>query len=455
MFLLLFGTLLLPAASFNVTNLLDDGSPGSLRWAINQANANGSGSDDINVMVSGTVLLLSDLPNLTSTVNISGNDLIIDGDNLYSAFKIATNINDMPVLNATISNLIIRNCSDSNGSALYIYQAGSVVEVNNCTFTSNTSSNDGGAIWSRGQLTINNSSFNSNSAISDDGGAILTNDGNLEINESTFDTNFANDAGGAINIENGGIVTINKSSFFGNNALDDGGAINISDGSVTITQSLFAENDASDSGGAIRHNDGMLTIENTTFSKNEGNNGGAMRVTGGSAELSSVTMVNNSADNRGGGFRISSGANLEVGNSIIALNSASSLGQDVFNEGTLTSNGFNIVQVDDQNHFTPLVSDMEGIDPLVGPLAENGGPTMTHGLMVGSPAIDNGGNCLTVDQRDFPRAAVNCSIGAFEGQLAMIPTLNQWGIILLTLLLLILSTLSISTIRNSRLGLNE
>jgi predicted outer membrane repeat protein len=439
--LLFFVPTIVSAATFNVTNTLDDGSSGSFRWAINQANGNGAGSDDITVITSGTVTLTSDLPVLTSDVIISGNNLTIDGNGMYSALSIQDNIND-PDINVTINNLIIINCSGSKGSALYVHTDGSVVMVNDCEFNNNVVTDKGGAIWNRGILTINDSEFNGNQA-TQDGGAILmnNNDGSLTINECVFDGNSALDQGGAISVENGGMATINMSTFIANlSPNDDAGAIYISDGTVDIYQSTFYDNNSGDGGGALQLNDGMLTMENSTLSGNIANGrGGAIRISGGTVDLISVTMTENTASSRGGGVAINSGTTLNISNSILALNLSNSTGQDIYSEGTLISSGFNIVFADDQNIFTPMLSDMEGVDPELGPLADNGGPTMTHALQFGSPAFENGGNCLSVDQRDIPRPGVNCSIGAFEGQLAPIPTMSQWGILILGLLLAILS----------------
>ena len=87
------------------------------------------------------------------------------------------------------------------------------------------------------------------------------------------------------------------------------------------------------------------------------------------------------------------------------------------------------------------VGDMDNTDPLLGPLADNGGPTLTCGLLPGSPAINTGDPACPppdTDQRGFPRPeGIRCDIGAFEGVqvVPQVPTLSEWGLIVMAGLL--------------------
>ena len=113
-------TTLPPANSLEVTSLLDDDSSGTLRWAINQANANSGGIyDSITFNIVGTVTLTSDLPAITANLTITGlgmNDTIIDGNNLYRA------IYNNGQRNIFISNMTLKNGKNASGGLVWTNQ---------------------------------------------------------------------------------------------------------------------------------------------------------------------------------------------------------------------------------------------------------------------------------------------------------------------------------------------
>ena len=134
------------------------------------------------------------------------------------------------------------------------------------------------------------------------------------------------------------------------------------------------------------------------------------------------------------------GGTLNFANSIIALNEAIRdigpvLDQDDCS-GALTSQGNNLVYVYNTLHCT-INGPFTLADPLLGPLQDNGGPTRTHALLMGSPAIDagNSGGCtdnlgaaLTSDQRGQPRPLAGhgrCDIGAYEAPYLLLMPLLQ------------------------------
>ena len=79
---------------------------------------------------------------------------------------------------------------------------------------------------------------------------------------------------------------------------------------------------------------------------------------------------------------------------------------------TITSGGFNVIS---DGSCNPIASDQSSTDALLGPLADNGGPTLTHALLAGSPAIDAADSavCPTTDQRGVARDAA-CDVGSYE-----------------------------------------
>lgn len=144
-----------PASSLVVTSLSDDGSPGTLRWAINQANATSGGIyDSITFDVNGTITLISALPQITQNLSITGNgrtNTIIDGNNLYRPFYVTSGktltVSDMTLKQGQIANggLIynsqgtvvatnIRFTAMSGGSAVWNNNGGSTATYTNCTF---------------------------------------------------------------------------------------------------------------------------------------------------------------------------------------------------------------------------------------------------------------------------------------------------------------------------------
>ena len=128
--------------------------------------------------------------------------------------------------------------------------------------------------------------------------------------------------------------------------------------------------------------------------------------------ISNTTINNNTASSSGGGIHNLGAANLV--NTIVSGNTALT-GPDC--TGALTSLGHNLIGDTTGCGFTGVVGDQTGVDPLLGPLQNNGGPTWTHALNPGSPAIDAGDDTVTpsTDQRGVPRPQGSASdIGAYE-----------------------------------------
>jgi hypothetical protein len=207
-------------------------------------------------------------------------------------------------------------------------------------------------------------------------------------------------------------LTISGGSVTGSNGA---GLLNTSTGLVTISNSLFTANTVTTgSGGAIASTAGTVNIYNTTISGNTATDGGGVyHNTAGTVTVLNSTIYDNHADagaGQGGGIN-SAGGTTTIRNSIVAGNTAST---NINVAGGVTNLGESIVTG----------------DPKVSALADNGGPTFTHALLPGSPALDQGNNGasdgagLTTDQRGsgFARKAdgpdadttTTVDIGAFE-----------------------------------------
>lgn len=184
------------------------------------------------------------------------------------------------MVNLTIENSTFESNSAVNGSAgaLYIYNSYSIVNLYNSQMISNTSKNDGGAIFlNRGTLNISKTTFTGNSSTEGYGGAIRVLNSNAKINISNNSVYTSNTSlcGGAIYSD--AKITVFDSTF-DKNTLTEGnhsGAIFCS-GEMIIKNSTFTENDAV-YGGAIRVL-GEITIEGSTFTKNTASYGGAINV---------------------------------------------------------------------------------------------------------------------------------------------------------------------------------
>ena len=252
-------------------------------------------------------------------------------------------------------------------------------------------------------------------------GTGIDNAGNLTFTDSTV----RNSVGGFVAIYNGptGNLTLVRSTLTDNDAA---GIFN--DGESTLINSTVSNNFAYDYGGIFNEWRGTLTLTNTTVSGNstgiEGHGGGIYNV--GTLFVNNSTIIDNEADLRGGGIHNSPGGVVRMINTIVAQNTAS-VGLDCY--GSPISKGYNWIGDGTGCGLIQKETDLVGtnsspIDPLLGPLQNNGGATETHALLAGSPAIDAipVADCndtfavpITADQRGVVRPqGPACDIGSFE-----------------------------------------
>jgi hypothetical protein len=218
-----------------------------------------------------------------------------------------------------------------------------------------------------------------------------------------------------------------------------GGAIvGGAEGFATIERSVISGNSAL-KGGGLANSEATVVIVNSTISGNSSTDegGGILNLLGGATQILNATITLNQADSdfdgsgAGGGVS-NAGGTVTFQNTILAANSETfffnGLVFPVTGEcnGTIASDGYNIMENYDTSHCTVAGGGVALADPVLGPLQNNGGPTPTHALLAGSPAIDAGdvGGCtddfgapLRGDQRSYPRPAPpggRCDIGAFE-----------------------------------------
>jgi hypothetical protein len=353
---------------------------GDLRYCMTQA----ADGDAITFSVAGTINLNGVLPQVTQSITIDGPgpDLLTVRRSTGGNYRIFKVTGDPTVM---IAGLTIANgytTDSSGGGGLYI--GGGTVQVANCRimdntagFSSNYSSNGGGIAIANGNVTIYDCTLNHNGAsakIAGYGGGVFATGGTVTVAYSTLSNNSASgvDAGFGGGIFAAAVLTVDSSTINGNSVgggQDDwGGGLDVPPATVVI---------------------------NSTISGNSANGPG-----------------------KSGGLYGGS----VLRNTIIAGNYAQS-SPDV--SGTFSSQGHNLIG--DSSGGTGFTdTDLLGtsdnpLDPVLGPLQDNGGPTQTMALLPGSPAIDAGDNTDAPDwdQRGpgYPRIVNGIiDIGAFEVQ---------------------------------------
>ncbi len=306
---------------------------------------------------------------------------------------------------------------------------------------------NGGGIFNLGVLTlaggvVSSNQVQSNGPIPVAGAGIYSTTGML-LTGVRVDNNNAvgnNAVGGGIQALAPGIVQIVSGSVIGNQAAQ-GAGIQVAGADVNLNGVIVAANSATRSGAGARVLSGALVLTNTTFSGNSANeDGGGVALNGGNLSGYSVTFADNLADadlngsGGGGGIAQSGGATAQLLNSIVASNRDGSPTGTPATDclGTLGSGGFNLVGTTQGCNFVALDTDQVNVDAGLAALANNGGATPTHALLVNSLALDAGDpagcldstmQALLTDQRGLPRirdgnadGMARCDSGAFELQ---------------------------------------
>lgn len=400
-------------------------SPGgtgiSLREAVLAAN-NTPGSDLIQLSAGTYSLTIAGLfENESSTGDLDvTDDLVIRGEvgnTTIDAELLGDRVIDLPDYAASLSLLGV---TIRGGSTSPTVASGMTLEARGAALRTTFQTT----------VTIDQASFIDNRAESIFGasfeisaGGAISSSGTLAITRTTFTDNYANNDGGAIHVGGSSGSTTIGESFFSGNSAPGGGAVQTNhdtwiDASTFVNNSTlwdFGDGGGSGSGGAISVQNGTLTLTNSTLSGNVSGSGGAIVVFA-TANISDSTIVHNEGT-RGGGINNGPtvGTTTTVRNSIVALNSAQFNGADVY--GDFVSEGFNFLGSTADSTGFGVAGDVIGGDPMLAGLADNGGATLTHALLAGSPAIDaaNVANASDRDQRGFVRPiGSGPDIGAFE-----------------------------------------
>lgn len=410
-----------------------------------------------NTLASDTVTLNGTSLEVTKPVTVSGYEgLTIDGNLQSTVITI-----DSTVL--TLNDTII------TGGSRGVLSSRSTVRLNNCFVTNNRGDSDspgGGINVYRGSLTLENTSIINNTA--GYGGGILTSYADLTITNSKVDNNQSVYAGGIQAFRSS--LTITNSSVSGNTANARAGGIYSSESNLSIIASEISNNiSAGEGAGGILVDGATLTLSNSSVSNNRTGgslDGGGISLKGSATlqggnstisgnrtnydgagvrsygdgdtaiiNLSNVTIEGNAAGSSGGGIWTKS-TRVSLSNSTIANNSASPnsvsglfmADQTLQLTNTIIANNFGLIECNISTgsittDSATIVQDetcnsQRAIDPQLGPLADNGGSTLTMALKPNSPARNTGNSatCETRDQRGQLRDDGDgaCDVGAIE-----------------------------------------
>ena len=338
---------------------------------------------------------------------------------------------------STIRNSeFVGNSADTLGGAIYFVGDESTASISDSNFVNNTAGAEGGAIniETMGQFFIDRATFTNNST-SGFGGAILNNTlSNLTISNSTISNNTAL-GGGGIYTANDANTIIQDSSVVGNDAtgtdggVHDGGGIRTINASATIIRTYVGSNTANNAnaGGVSQQGSGQTIISDSTIYANNAPGGGGVHNFGSSVSIINSTITGNTALGvGGGGLRVFNNGTTRIENSIIANNNFGDDCRPKTEDGSQVISDGNNLDSDGTCSLEPIKNDLPNVDPLLGSIANNGGPTLTFLPGPDSPAIDAAGyDCTSSDQRGVERpnglhvngvtAPTNrCDIGAVE-----------------------------------------
>ena len=354
------------------------------------------------------------LSDCTITGNATFTDTQLGGGGIYSAASTST-ANSLTLLNCLITNnAAVR---DEGGGIRKQY---GVLVIDGCTVSGNTSAVHGGGLSAADggvAVQIRSSSFSSNSTTFYYGGGIFVYGGVLTLTESTLSGNAA-PYGAGVYLWGTSTGTVVRSTIDHNSASADGGGVVVDGSQITIVNSTLSGNSAKGFGGGAAVFDGTIVLRHSTVTANRANS-------------------DNVGGEQGGGLIVGTGA-ITIDHTIVAGNLRGTLTRSdligpaaarysLIGDGTgatITDSGGNLIGT---GAFP--------INPMLDPLADNGGPTKTHKLLSASQAIDAGdpaafpgsGSVPTSDQRGaaFARlydgggdANARIDLGAYEVQAA-------------------------------------
>ncbi len=412
-----------------------------------------------------------------------------------------------------INNSTIRNnTSDGGGGGLYLSSGSGTVTVSNSTISGNVANSNGGGgaylslLNSRGTILVEHSSVTGNStgsaSIDSCGGGLYLTGGTTNLVDTQVSNNYSSGAGGGTSAFQTNFI-IDQSRVTGNTSNRVGGGLYSDKASFTMTNTTVSDNTAAVAGGGLYITNfyyagtgtGGVSIAGSTINNNSAGNAGGISLqsssasTGSDAIFTNDTVFGNSASGIGGGLYAKNlyASTLTVESSTIVGNSATGAGGGVvidsninntvvLHDNIIANNTDDGTSPDAGGAFTAnynFIKDAtgasltggnntSGVDPMLGPLANNGGLTQTLRPLNDSPVIDAGDPAFTpppsTDQRGAGFARViggTIDLGSLEfgnnaaAATAPTPLLGNAGRVLLGGLLAILALLGLRRRRNT------
>lgn len=471
------------------------GDVAALVAALDAANA--SAEDDSIVLAPGSTYALTaphhqvtGLPEVAGRITIQGNGATLQrtGAAEFRILDVGAS-GDLTLDGVTIKGGKLTFTSlpaplfSDGGAGIRVLGRGKLT-ISNATITQNTCT---GAVCLGGgillyddqspEVTLIDSTVSDNSAENGGGICLRHNDQILRLTRTTVNGNSANEGGG-IGTYGHDDVTIVDSAIRDNSVSQTvtsggalgGGILDVGGGTFTIKGTTISENRATANqnggftavyGGGMGENGGAtVTMTNSTVTGNSVTNSGTALAGGaglfseggGKWTLNNVTISHNAItaqNGTGGGLETTRGI-FTLRNTIVFGNTAagrpdcsaqgSNVSGPIFDSFVLTE-GHNLVgDTTGCAGFVAASGDLIGVDPLLGPLADNGGPTQTRPLLALSPALDagdpglpgTGTACEAVDQRGVGRPqGTRCDIGAYEQEVS-VPTTSTTTTVLQT-----------------------
>lgn len=420
----------------------------SLREAIELANSR-PGADEIqfaSTLIGQTISLVVDQLTVTDDLQINGlgaSNLTVSGNDSFRVFDLQTGptvgIDGLTISGGRTTNPAQSGAGIRSTGALTV--SNSVISNNH---TIGIGADGGGIFQFGGSLTLTDSTVSGNTTTGENsfGGGIRADNGPVDILRSVIEGNSTNSGsgtglGGGVLVLSGDTTviqtTISGNENFGAGSV--GGGLVVATANLDVIESTISGNTTTGRGGGLLFGSDnpahTANVVNSTISGNTATNGegGGISVFQGTFNLLHSTVTNNTApDGLGSGISSASDgvavSNTTVTSSIVSGNTNSDIDNIISGTGgpTITSGNFNLVGSGNAAAAFNGSADQTGIsNPGLAPLGSNGGPTETHALLAGSPAIDSGDltSTETTDQRGsgFVRlVGTNVDIGAVELQ---------------------------------------
>ncbi|NLE36872.1 MAG: cadherin-like domain-containing protein, partial [Pirellulaceae bacterium] len=400
---------------------------------------------------------------------ISGNSATRGGGGIRGFYSSLTLVNSI-VSGNKIDTTTITSIAGAGVDIHYgsLTAANATISGNTMTTISSATSARGIGIWTNAaavSITDSTISNNTTNYPSENGHGIVCVDGTISVVRSTISGN--SNGGMACQGLGGNSIVIDSSTISGNSGA---GLSLVSEiGSASVINSTIVANQWSGIALAVS---GTVSLTGSTIAGNSANYGGGINVGSGTLDIANCTISGNSAG-QGGGINVHGGgssAQVSITNSTITANSATSTGGGVYvtaswlplvlhntivagNNAPSNSQLYGTVASDSSHNLIGFSTGLSGItngvngnqigvttpiDPMLGPLQDNGGPTRTHEPLPGSPLIDAGsdakaldakGTPLLIDQRGFVRFYGTVDIGAVESQPPGIPVAHDDGFV--------------------------